>query len=264
MPTEDSDIRFKAWNTTMRHPVGCYCDFEAFNHSAVEKGVRENGVLDMTSGEKALPKDVKSEQTAASCGMFLQCDIPLSIPSFYSLCKQCESDDIHQMVTKKIREVEKTVRFEVFDDEKPQPSLTHAERKMFNQSTRCPHCKYKYQSKRWCKKAEGYATVVKVEDHDHRTGKFRGDLCSKCNLDLGKIEKKQGRFINFYFHNLKGYDMHHIIQALAKDDVEFERLKCIPKNGEQYTTFSWKPLPCEKEEYLRLKKEHDYLKNLLQ
>lgn len=264
MPTEDSILRFKKWNTTMRHPVGCYCDFEAFNHSAVAKGVRENGVLDMSSGEKPLPKDVKFEQTAASCGMFLQCDIPLSIPSFYSLCKQGDSDDIHMMVTKKIREVEKTVRFEVFDDEKPQPSLTHAERKMFNQSTRCPHCKYQYNSERWCKKAGGYETVMKVEDHDHRTGKFRGDLCSKCNLDLGKIEKKQGRFINFYFHNLKGYDMHHIIQALAKDDVEFERIKCIPKNGEQYTTFSWKPLPCEKEEYLRLKKEHDYLKNLLQ
>ena len=102
-----------------------------------------------------------------------------------------------------------------------------------------------------------------MEDHDHRTGAFRSDLCNECNLTLGKLEKRQSRFVNFYFHNLKGYDMHHIIQALASDDTEFERMSCIPQNNEKLTTFSWRPLPCDKETYKELTKESEWLHNQL-
>ena len=129
------------------------------------------------------------------------------------------------------------VRREVFDTEKPQPALTAEQRRAFDASTRCPHCKHRYGSRRWSKAEEAMVAVEKVEDHDHRTGAFRSDLCNECNLTLGKLEKRQSRFVNFYFHNLKGYDMHHIIQALASDDTEFERMSCIPQNNEKRALF---------------------------
>ena len=263
MPPEHSCITFNKWHHTKRHPVGVYCDFEAFNHAAQPQGVREGGVMDLTRGDKATPKDVCSEQTASSCGFHISCDIPLTIESFHSVCKMCEEDDAHAMAVQKIREIEEVVRREVFDTEKPQPALTAEQRRAFDASTRCPHCKHRYGSRRWSKAEEAMVAVEKVEDHDHRTGAFRSDLCNECNLTLGKLEKRQSRFVNFYFHNLKGYDMHHIIQALASDDTEFERMSCIPQNNEKLTTFSWRPLPCDKETYKELTKESEWLHNQL-
>ena len=73
------------------------------------------------------------------------------------------------------------------------------------------------------------------------------DLCNECNLTLGKLEKRQSRFVNFYFHNLKGYDMHHILHCLAADDLDKEKLNVVPQNGEKFITFTWSPRTLPKE-----------------
>ena len=50
-----------------------------------------------------------------------------------------------------------------------------------------------------------------VRDHDHFTGRYMGPACVKCNM-ARRVKKT---FLPVVFHNLRGYDMHHIIKYAA-------------------------------------------------
>ena len=71
----------------------------------------------------------------------------------------------------------------------------------------------------------------KVRDHCHLSGKFRGAAHNKCNLSF-----RVPKFIPVVFHNLSGYDGHLFIKKLNSNNGE--NIKCIPKNEEQYISFS--------------------------
>jgi len=68
----------------------------------------------------------------------------------------------------------------------------------------------------------------KVRDHCHITGKYRGPAHSSCNLNL-----KYTKLIPVVFHNLKGYDAHHIITAISQFD-NIKRLSVIPQSKEKF------------------------------
>ena len=72
-----------------------------------------------------------------------------------------------------------------------------------------------------------------VRDHDHMTGKYRGAAHNECNFKL-KLNPKTMP-IPVIFHNLKGYDGHLLMQAMARVQGE---IKCIPTNTEKYISFS--------------------------
>ena len=72
-----------------------------------------------------------------------------------------------------------------------------------------------------------------VRDHDHMTGKYRGAAHNECNFKL-KLNPKTMP-IPVIFHNLKGYDGHLLMQAMARVRGE---IKCIAANTEQYISFS--------------------------
>ena len=72
-----------------------------------------------------------------------------------------------------------------------------------------------------------------VRDHDHMTGKYRGAAHNECNFKL-KLNPKTMP-IPIIFHNLKGYDGHLLMQAMARVRGE---IKCIPTNTEKYISFS--------------------------
>ena len=72
-----------------------------------------------------------------------------------------------------------------------------------------------------------------VRDHDHMTGKYRGAAHKECNFKL-KLNPKTMP-IPVIFHNLKGYDGHLLMQAIARVRGE---IKCIPTNSEKYISFS--------------------------
>jgi len=73
----------------------------------------------------------------------------------------------------------------------------------------------------------------KVRDHCHITGKYRGPAHNTCNLQL-RISVKNYR-LPIFFHNLKGYDSHIIMQAVASS---FQNIRCIAQTTEKYLTFS--------------------------
>ena len=72
-----------------------------------------------------------------------------------------------------------------------------------------------------------------VRDHDHMTGKYRGAAHNEYNFKL-KLNPKTMP-IPVIFHNLKGYDGHLLMQAMARVRGE---IKCIPTNTEKYISFS--------------------------
>ena len=72
-----------------------------------------------------------------------------------------------------------------------------------------------------------------VRDHDHMTGEYRGAAHNECNFKL-KLNPKTMP-IPVIFHNLKGYDGHQLMQAMARVRGQ---IKCIPTNTEKYISFS--------------------------
>lgn len=80
---------------------------------------------------------------------------------------------------------------------------------------------------------------IKVRDHCHLTGKFRGAAHNSCNLKYKII-----KFFPVIFHNLAGYDSHLFIKNLG---ITKGKINCIPNNEEKYISFS-KEIIVEKNE----------------
>ena len=68
---------------------------------------------------------------------------------------------------------------------------------------RCHICGEKYTDK-----------DVRVRDHCHITGKFRGSAHQECNLKL-KIKPEDIKIL-VIFYNLRGYDSHFIVQQIGE------------------------------------------------
>ena len=87
---------------------------------------------------------------------------------------------------------------------------------------------------------------VRVSDHCHITGKFRGSAHQECNLKL-RI-KPEDIEILVILHNLRGYDSHFMMQqigAIAKNhayknkkgEEQHLKINAIPNNMEKYMAF---------------------------
>ena len=81
-----------------------------------------------------------------------------------------------------------------------------------------------------CSICGGELGVEVARDHCHLTGKFRGAAHMSCNLNCRLRER-----IPVFFHNLRGYDSHLIMEAIGKTK---KRINCIPQNHEKYISFS--------------------------
>ena len=98
--------------------------------------------------------------------------------------------------------------------------LTQEEQYKHDSSKCCFLCK-----KPFLKDAKN--NCIKVRDHCHYTGKYRGAAHKICNLMCNTP-----REIPVIFHNDSSYDYHFIIKRLAE---EFERdFECLGENKEKY------------------------------
>ena len=105
----------------------------------------------------------------------------------------------------------------------------------FKKAIKCHICDQQYTDK-----------DIRVRDHCHITGKFRGSAHQDCNLKL-RI-KPDNIKIPVIFHNLRGYDSHFIMQQIgeiAKKHAHKNKrgeechmnINCIPNNMEKYLAF---------------------------
>ena len=103
-------------------------------------------------------------------------------------------------------------------------SLTHKQRtcdenENFKNSTKCWICDNDYVD-----------NDLRVRDHCHITGKYRGSTHRNCNINV-KLNHK----ILVVFHNLKNYDFHLIMQELGNFSLKIN----IIRNGlEKYMSFT--------------------------
>ena len=93
-----------------------------------------------------------------------------------------------------------------------------------------------------CEKAYN-KTDVRVRDHCHITGQYRGSAHQDCNLNFQITDK-----IPVIFHNLRGYDSHFIMQEIGeivkkhtytnkKGEKCQMNINAIPNNMEKYMAF---------------------------
>ena len=79
-----------------------------------------------------------------------------------------------------------------------------------------------------CKKTEDKY----VRDHCHITGLYLGAACNKCNMS-----RQIRSTLPVFFHNLKGYDLHHILKY-AINKFSSWNLSVIPQTVEKFLTLS--------------------------
>ena len=103
--------------------------------------------------------------------------------------------------------------------------MTFKDEKDFQSSKKCWICQRQYKGD------EG--ENIPVRGHCHITGKYPGSAHKKCNLKL-QISAEKIK-IPVFFHNLKGYDSHFIIEKLG-DIIKKEPLNVdvIATNAEKY------------------------------
>ena len=113
--------------------------------------------------------------------------------------------------------------------------MTKEDEKEFNKAEECHICNIKYTD-----------DDIKVRDHCHITGKYRGSAHQECNLQL-RVNPEKVK-IPVIFHNLRGYDSHFIMQeigAIVKNHSYTNKkgekcqmnINAIPNNMEKYMAF---------------------------
>jgi hypothetical protein len=217
MPKAGSVMKFASWEKCNRYPISIYGDFE----SILPKRSSRCGHTGRTR--------IVANHVPASWMIKIVCtskSLPADFPTEYQYSGQKAAEKF----VLKLKEIQWTLIDYGFGKELMTP-LTSDQQQKHNACEACPQCKTVFDP------------VVKgkrrVRDHDHNTGEYRGPLCSTCNINTGRKEKNiRNRFLPVFFHNLKGYDSHLIMQAMVKLKGEHDKVTCIAQNSEKYISFT--------------------------
>ena len=233
MPEPGSKIAFKNYRKQLPAPFVIYADFEAIT-------------------EKVSQKKSHTEQyqkhTACGYGYKVVCCYDNNFSKPIKIYRG--EMTIHKFMKDMLAEVEYCQ--EVVKNHFTKPlKMTDEDKESFQRAKECHICK-----KLFGKDEDGVKNVggknikkvkiknVKVRDHCHVTGKYRGAAHASCNLNFKLTDK-----IPVVFHNLKGYDSHFIMQEIgniAKKHIYFDEEKkkyynvdinVIPYNMEKYLAF---------------------------
>src|SRR6266536_1392957 len=187
LPKEGTKLKFNNLSKTISKPFVIYADIEALLIPIENEKQNANTSYTInTQKHEACSigyKVVCSENDKFSkpFKMFRGKD---AIPKFFESLFQEEEEIIKHMKTFK----------------KTDMIMTLAQRDEYNLATKCYLCDDIFTKDN-----------KKVRDHCHVSGKYRGAAHEKCNLQL-----KLSPEIPVIFHNLKGYDTHHLMLKLGE------------------------------------------------
>ena len=222
MPEEDDEVFFRNHHKQLPVPFVIYADFEAITEKV----------------DSCQPSDKKSYTEAyqkhTDCGYGYK--VVCCYDDEYSKPVQVFRGEnaVYKFMENMLEEVDwcKSIMEEHFN--KPLV-MTEENETDFRKATKCYICDRQYQDK-----------DIRVRDHCHITGKFRGSAHQDCNLKL-QINSEKIK-IPVFFHNLKGYDSDFIMQQIGdiakKHGYTNKRgeechmsINCIPNNMEKYMAF---------------------------
>ena len=209
MPNEGEKVQFKNYHKKLEAIFVIYADFEAI----VEKihGVKNNSDNSYTDAYQK-HKDCRYVYKVVCCY-----DDKYSKP----LELYREPNAVYKFIEKMLEE-EKWCKETLKKHFNKTLEITTAEEMEFKQADKCHICGYKYKP-----------CDIKVRDHCHITGKYRGSAHHKCNINYKLTEK-----MPVIFHNLHGYDSHFIMQEIGKFSSSADRkINVIPNNIERYMSF---------------------------
>ena len=197
LPTsEDSILKFKNFRFKETVPFIIYADFEC--------------ILEPITNINVFQKHIP-----CSVGYYVKCyyDNELSFYKSYR-GRDCQTWFINELHNFAI-DVET-----VFLCPIPMHTLTKQEHDEFYTIKNCHICEEIFDK-----------NDIRVHDHCHITGRYRGPAHNKCN-----IQYKDEEVIPVVFHNLSGYDSHFIIESLAQN-IE-GKINLLPITKEKYISFT--------------------------
>ena len=222
MPEKGDKVYFKNHHKQLPVPFVIYADFEALTEKI--QGCQPNNEKSYT----------EAYQKHIDCGYGYK--VVCCYDDKYSKPVQIFRGEnaVHQFMEAMLEEVKycKKVIKKYFN--KPL-RVTEKNEEAFQKTEECHICDRKYTDK-----------DVRVRDHCHITGKYRGSAHQECNLKL-KIEPEKIK-IPVIFHNLRGYDSHFIMQQIGeivkkhtyknkKGEEKQMNINAIPNNMEKYMAF---------------------------
>ena len=230
MPKQGENmLKFNNFHKQLPVPFVIYADFEV-----ITKKVQGCEQSEEMKKDKDRISYTEAYQTHGDCGYGYKvvCCYNDKYSKHTRICRG--ENTVYKFMEKMLEEVEycKTVIKKHFN--KPL-AMTEVDEQNFKTMDGCHICGEKYTDK-----------DVRVRDHCHITGKFRGSAHQECNLKL-RI-KPENIKIPVIFHNLHGYDSHFIMQQIGeiakkhgytnkKGEKQDLNINAILNNMEKYMDF---------------------------
>ena len=230
MPKKGENIlKFNNFHKQLPVPFVIYADFEAITKKV--QGCKQSEEMEKEKEKRSYTEAYQTHEDYG-CGYKVVCcyDDKYSKP----IQTYRGENAVNKFMEKILEKVEycKDLVKEKFN--KPLV-MTEDDEMCFKLMDKCHICGEKYTDK-----------DVRVRDHCHITGKFRGSAHQECNLKL-RI-KPEDIIIPVIFHNLRGYDSHFIMQQIGKIAKNYAykdkkrkepplKINAIPNNMEKYSLY---------------------------
>ena len=213
MPKKGENIlQFKNHQKQMPAPFVIYADFEAVTEKI--QGCEPNNNKSYTNKYQ--------KHTSCSYGYKVVCcyDDKYTKPVKIYRGEEPVKKFMEEML-KEVQYCEKIIKTKF----KKPLKMSSEDEQNFNAAKECHICGKKYTNE-----------DIRVRDHCHITGQYRGSAHEDCNLKL-RISSEKFK-LPVIFHNLRGYDSHFIMQEIGTIGKEYELyINCIPNNMEKYMAF---------------------------
>ena len=232
MPKQGENIlKFNNFHKQLPVPFVIYADFEA-----ITKKVQGCEQSEKMKNEKNKRSYMEAYHTHEDCGCGYKVVCCYDDKYSKDICiYRCENA-VHKFMEKMLEEIKfyKAVVKKHFN----KPSvMTEVDEQHFKTMDGCHICGEKYTDK-----------DVRIRDHCHITGKFRGSAHQECNLKL-RIKPEDIK-IPVIFHNLRGYGSHFIMQQIGeiakkhaytnkKGEKQDLSINAIPNNMENIWLSCW-------------------------